>query len=817
MKIMKPSRIGVLTRPYRYQGKEQLGIGVAMMTTLGDAPTLLTDQQLWNTVGAELGGHTLDLALPKRHAEFLAIAHAYGRYCDSTRSCEASIRVGARTKRLRVSGERRWETWRNGVAQPFDSLPIDWPFAFGGADHPDNPDGRGYSPDSSVAEWKGLLPNVEYADDRLHAPGQQVASASLTPVSASRPARREMYGELDQQWWEEDYPGFPRTMDPRYFNVAPLDQQFLDWHQWPDGVEYEMVHLHPSQERIVGRTLALRARAFVTMGGTGELAEVPMRLTTLWFIPHRERVVMIFHGTHRIGEFDASDVDCLLLGAEWAGQPKSTDTYQNIYTLRIDKKQGLAHALRDRDLLPEALLAAREASGEEGPPVGEGLLLRNFMNRLNGAIPQQAPAPTPLPEVESPPASLDELADRVEGWLQQAQQAEQKLRDHIDGQRNTDLTLLQAQADSAAKKTRAQGPKSDQQYQLYRHSVQHRSPAPRPRAEESAALRQRVQAIHARGGSLAALNLAGVDLSGLDLRGAKLDRAELEGADLRDTILVDASLRQAVLARADLTRAVLRGADLSEANLSLARCDATDFVGATLSSCTIEDSRFERCDFSRATIDRARFQRCEFRSSYFRQASLSNLVFFEQAFVDVDFSGATIRKLVLVQCDVGDLRFSDAQITGFALIEAPTVNALRFDNATLTKACFLKGEALDGADFSCATLKEVNLHGASLRHSNFRGAKISSSDLSDTSFEGADLRDVRLEQGYLVRADLRGANLQGADLLGAMIRRARLGDADLRQANLFRANLAEIAQNSATRFEGAYCEGVVWNPRARKE
>ena len=83
MKIIKPMPLGILTRAYRSDGREYLGIAIPTMATLGETPRLVGETELWDTVGDALSGYTLDAALPKAHAEFLVSAHAYGKYCNA--------------------------------------------------------------------------------------------------------------------------------------------------------------------------------------------------------------------------------------------------------------------------------------------------------------------------------------------------------------------------------------------------------------------------------------------------------------------------------------------------------------------------------------------------------------------------------------------------------------------------------------------------------------------------------------------------------------------------------------------------------------
>jgi uncharacterized protein YjbI with pentapeptide repeats len=587
--------------------------------------------------------------------------------------------------------------------------------------------------------------------------------------------------------------------------------------------------MHPEREVITGVLPALRGRCFRQQHGEDALAEVPMRLTTAWFIPHRERVVMIFHGTAEVSEFDAQDVACLLIGVQSHAHTRCAAHYRRIFDLRMDKQHGVLHALRDVDLVPAEMLNTLET----GNAPSHGALQRNLMRRAQLQAEQgaaSAPGAAVLPNAaafaEEPPRPprLDELADFVQQQTKLADEqraALEAMRQHIE------ITHAALKPPAPARRgpprpMDAERPDMpdmpcdvDQKLrQAYLHAVQYQDAAPRLDAGASDALRRRVADLHASGESLAGLDLTGADLSGMELRGALLSGALLESADLSDTDLAGATLCGAVLARASLLRTRFAGARLNDANLSLADCDGTDFSDAVLDGCVFESTRLSDCRMQRASVQRAQFRQCRFDKIDFSDATLGDLVFMEQVLRDTDFSRARIRKLAFIQCEIERVSFTQADIVGFGFVET-IARHVRFDRASLRKACFVQNSVLDHTDFTHALLSEVNLRHASAKSARFSHARLSQCDLSDACLQAADLQHVKFEHGYLVRTDLRAADLTHADLIGACMRRAKLEGANLREANLFRATLAETSSDQGTQFDGAYLEQAVFHPLAR--
>lgn len=116
----------------------------------------------------------------------------------------ADLRIGAESRRLVVTGARRW--LRNAgkliasAPAPWDTMPLSWSLAFGGAvdlppgpigpeklphpggrfQYPLNPGGKGLALDEAAAEGASL-PNIESPDCPMKAPLEQPRPAGFAP------------------------------------------------------------------------------------------------------------------------------------------------------------------------------------------------------------------------------------------------------------------------------------------------------------------------------------------------------------------------------------------------------------------------------------------------------------------------------------------------------------------------------------------------------------------------------------------------------------------------------------------------------------
>lgn len=850
MKTTKPTHLSYLTRCFRDRGSEHFGLAVAALVNLGAKPKLGSDQDLWRLVGEEVSPMPLDEAVPKGCAEYLVSGYAYPEpgQANAERGF-VRVRFAGLDKQLQVHGDRCWlNAFETSDPTPYERIRLDWQHAYGGSGYDANPDGIG-APGAATGET-GLrrAPNVEYADYAQSRAGAEAAPASFAPLPPAWPQRSELYGRVDDHWLQHDYPGLPRDHDRRYYNLAPADQRLADSVAFPVAAEYEIVGMHPDRARLQGRLPALKARAFVQRRGGGELEEIPLHMGTVWFFPHREQAIMIFHGQATVEAFDASDLSGLLLAGEQDGQERPLSWYRQVLQWRNDPKHGALYCLRDRDLLPTELLP-------EPPAVASGGVDSKLQRELDRAKRQLREVPPPshgvdaLPDPELTVPALPTADALPEFALKTQRRAERELEalrkistdalaeEHTERARaaaaphgktvtvppaphgppklaRPDLDALADRApnaaDRAALDSRLQRCETDL-IAGYRWSAQHQKPAPRLDAAASQTLRERVAALHARGEPLAGLDLTGADLRGMNLHGAHLESALMEGADLSDADLSGARLDDAVLVRCDLTRTRLSAAVGKRVNFSQAICEKTDFSLCELKEANFEAAKLQHCRFSSASLDRCRFDRAILEAIDFSSAKLSHLMLIGNTLRDIDFRRARLRKIVFMQCRLHDIDLSESDIENLALNDTRAEGDTRLVRAQLRKAA-LGGAELPRANFSQAQLAEVNFRGANLRGARFVAAQVRASDFTDADLSESDLSRIKIHDGLLVRTILRGADLSSSDLIGAYMRGARLEGADLDMANLFRAHLSEVTLDQGTRLRDTYLEKSIAYP-----
>ncbi|NDL64399.1 DUF2169 family type VI secretion system accessory protein [Acerihabitans arboris] len=387
MKIIKPLRLGVLHRPWRWLGQNQLGVSVLALADMGPAPRLRPEPELWQLAARELAGDggLLDLAIPKARAEFLATGYAYTRHQRQKNACMVKIQVGELEKCLMAFGERFWINGRPTEPLPFEQLRLDWENAFGGENNAGNPRGLGAQPIARNGALCHPLAHIEPVHLGYGPQRRRIKPDCFGPLDFCLPEHFKQIGKgYDSRWLAEDYPGFARDIDWGVFNRAGRDQRWPQSASLPAGAPWRIWNMHPDQPLQQGVVPDWRARCFITRAGAGAavpgnicsarmspgpevpgnhpaanppaLEEIALRATTLWFFPHLQQMALIWQGSCAINEDDALDVDNMLVAVEAARESRPPAHYQAVFQSRSQKATGAAHALREQDLVAESLI-----------------------------------------------------------------------------------------------------------------------------------------------------------------------------------------------------------------------------------------------------------------------------------------------------------------------------------------------------------------------------------------------------------------------------------------------------------------------------
>jgi hypothetical protein len=162
-----------------------------------------------------------DFAPFKPLTDVIVVGRAIAPGRVPTREVAVRLEVEGRTKDALVFGERVWTSTagfeRASPPLPFVEMPLTWERAFGGPEEPLNPVGVGLGE---------RLPNVEDPIHLLRSTHERPPPRAFGFIGRAWLPRRRFAGTYDHRWRREQCPLLPEDFDARYFQAAPVDQQF---------------------------------------------------------------------------------------------------------------------------------------------------------------------------------------------------------------------------------------------------------------------------------------------------------------------------------------------------------------------------------------------------------------------------------------------------------------------------------------------------------------------------------------------------------------------------------------------------------------
>jgi uncharacterized protein YjbI with pentapeptide repeats len=859
MKIVKPMTLGLMHRPYRWLGRYRLLVTTLGFFALGGrADTLLRDNLQWKKVSAALPpGRPLDELMPKARGEVLLAGSAYATHGLATTEQVVRLQLGVLDKRIRVVGDRRWmygllPLFQITPPSPFTMMPLTWKQAFGGAGHPANPDGCGYSAHRLAAFFgrnQGSMPNLEDPHRPVRSQHRRYEPAGFGPLDVGWTPRSRWIGTYGRRWQAEAFPGLADDTDPEFFNAAPLDQRITG--HFLGGEPYRLEGMHPQLPVIEGWLPEFRPRAFVRRVGqpVDAVDEVSLAFDTVWFFPDAELGVVIHRGEVMIEDSLALDVEALMVAYEHAvDAPRAVAHYSEVLALRLNRETAARHAFNEAQLTPEpdaAIRAERSAEEQherEQRDAADAARNAAMAAEFEAASGMSAPASVKIksPTLATPSAAAVrrgdfDLGPLLDGAQQLAMQASEQARaSRTDAAAKlaelplpaatssitVEQVLVRAKGTNGSLETLAEissmlslppiAVESLQDLQRRGRLAAPTATAPITplSAEAAAAIGQWVlwrvrEGASLHGCDLAGANLRGAVLSGADMRGALLEASDLSGAQLDGADLSEVALTGATLDYANCTAARFDGANLAQTSARNAI-----FRGASVTSTQAAESDWRGADLTGACFEQWIAPNIVLDDANFERSSLSDCVLLHAKATGSRWNHSTWRSTVALGSIFHDSEWNEAELSRSVLMECQLTDS-RWIGSELTRV-----QGGGGADWSRANLTRMSADHCIWRDAKLADACLTDGEFRECDFSGTHLNNATLERALFYRSLLMGGDLtachaEAADFFQAMCRRA-----DFREANLQGANFVQ-AECTDARFDQACLDGIRIEPGRR--
>ena len=765
MRVTKPLQLSLQYKCFSWLGRNQLAVTLILGFPFDREQEVLLEQDLWKFLPDQLGKDAMiDMCMPKPRGEVIVYGNYYAPGGKPVTTDEVHLKMGSVDKKLVVIGNRYWRALLAPTdPEPFVELPIDYEYAFGGKDYKKNPTGKGMDEVDVFGEMRLPMPNIEDPNKLVTSTSQRPDPAGLGPLNMMWEQRAAKIGTYDETWQRDYFPGYPPDLDWTHFNAAPSDQWIDEF--WQGDEHFQLLNMHPSKPRVVGKLPAFRTRCFVEKQSSEKplFTEVKMSAETVCLFPNVETGVLIYRGVIDVTEDDASDIENLLVAYEDLGQqPRSKDYYDEALRNRLDESKVYRYMMSTKDIIPDSERCGFARMLEDANQDGESALAQNMDAKAEAEkqkalemLEQQkqqlkekleAAGVDPVPYLEKFEFS-DELPDdpHLKGIIETMEKilpgstrgdGSNIEIERVDFGKFDELTekmdaMAQAKKEEARQQLKdmmekVEGTGAEQQLREKVEAVlkQMDEPPdlPRPAAEETLEnLKQQLQK---------------VEEAMQEMRAHGVPEEQLPKVDI-SLEEVEQQMQEAFVQMKDMYRS---GAHYVEG----------------------KPPHKEPMD-----IIQHRFNKSLEKGESLAGRDLSG----------VDFSGLDLSGMDLSECYLEYTNFSNTRLRG----------------ANLKRAIITHAD-LTNADLTDAMLDECNmgasrLNGAVIANINFVGGILSKSDLSAAKFTHCDLRDVDFLEAVMTGVEMTDCKLQGANFLEMNFTGSRFIDSELKESNFIQSQL----------------------------
>jgi hypothetical protein len=191
-------------------------------------PVTMADEH-WGDPATSSVKYGSELHLGKPGTDVVLVGQAWAPHKRAVPESGVMVKVGDFKKTIAVVGDRVWRGSSPTAPKPFESIPLVYERAFGGAYtvgdrlfcEERNPVGVGFLGKRSKSDLAGQpVPNLEDLQKRIGGLGDVVPPVGFGFIAPAWQARRQYAGTYDEAWQKSRAPYLPKDFDPKYFHAA---------------------------------------------------------------------------------------------------------------------------------------------------------------------------------------------------------------------------------------------------------------------------------------------------------------------------------------------------------------------------------------------------------------------------------------------------------------------------------------------------------------------------------------------------------------------------------------------------------------------
>lgn len=708
MQIIKPQQLILLNGRYQIGQQSHLGVSVVAGFYLSDPQHFAHEADIWSAwQKAPMSFRVLDLAEPKPCAEFLLAGHVVSG--TSVTLLDAAVTLGELTRKWRIQGESSRSTVQ---VQPFTRMPLDHKQSFGGEGCTANPHGRGYMDGLSPI----LMPLV------AGRPQSAAPLASPGPMPQYFDARKSLLDKVAPQmtgkaYLETLFPGYPSSLDRRFFQLAPPEQRSSST-TWPDDLSFSLTGFRSQGEKIEGRLPKVQARVFYRdKRAPARLASLTMQRKTVWLLPDHDMGLVIFTGQLPLEYLLHEPLLSIMCALDSLDAPRSDAHFHQVAERRASASASDFESLYDPDLMPS----------------GSGM------------------------NVISTPAHAPDSLCYQPGPRQDFAAHYQFLREKIDEQRL-----------HGGEKSKPDMEKIDWEVfpETNRKVLYLLAGTPAERIEGEIFTCQSAENLYLKKKVFQQCQFIDCTFTKAVMNSCQFEYCQFEnctfdGAIFRDCILHKSRFSDCVMQQVHIERSRLEQASFDNVRATTFQSEQTHWLGCMIGRSSLEDTVFNG-----GALENCSFSHCSLTGIALRSLALAGAIFERCNLRAALLESVEISKSSLLVVEADESVWQQCRLDITTLHGDCTLRGVLFEH-TIFQQVGLRGVDLHTCVFNQCTCHETNFSDADLSLGRFLQCEMAGCGFKESKLQGGSWIKSSLQQATLYHADMRHARLEECNLLGA--------------------------------------------------
>lgn len=711
MRVVKPQQLVFLKGGYKIGYQSYLGFSIVTGFYLSTEHHFASEAEIWDAWRlAPMSSPIFETSEPKPFAEYLLAGHAgIGR---PVTNLDLSVSVGGLARKWHAIGEMSDSPPKRGS---FTRLPLEHAQSYGGKGCEDNPLGRGFQ-----EECTPLLMDV-LQDGKLVENSPLAAPSPIPHDFACRKQYMDAVSSImnSDEYREKIFPGYPDTIDPRYFQIAPSSQWYSE-PAWPERVPFKLDGFRADKGSIEGEFPRVHARLLcITKDEPECIKEVLLKKKTLWLLPDSDMGLMIFTGSYPVEHLLSEPLSCVIAGLESQEAPRDIAYYQSVYAKRVAKESSDFVFLYDPDLMPKGMR----------------------MNVIGGM--EQHPSSLRY----TPGARYDDIAYFKEIRTQIAEHQKRQSAPEESAVKETDWasfpdTIIKSvdQIDFSASKG-----------QVFEGDI---------------FVFQNIEGI-----SLDSLIFKKCIFSHCDFTQVTITKSQFEYCQFEDCRFSNVVYNKTKLCNVNFKESVFTHWLSNESYFDKVLFSKVTgmhikHVGTEYLSCIYDDCRFTSIDFVDVDIRGGAFLQTTLSQTTFSRGSISDLTFDMSCFEAADFNAVTLKRSSVMNSHFSGGHFEHCEITSLTSSNESTFVGMKATESLFEKVGLL-GVDMRGSDFRHCTFVSANFSGALLAATCFVQCDMPETNFKDASVENVKWVQSSVEKSLFYHALIQGAKFEHCNMLNA--------------------------------------------------